>query len=411
MTWLLMPSRWSSPSLRLVVQLVAARIHVRRARRRRRGRRRILGPVSVIVPAYNEAANIAATVRSLVASDYPRLEVIVVDDGSTDGTADIVERLRPARRPRDPPGQRRQAGRPQHRHPRTPAATCWSSSTATPSSSRDAIGRLVQPLRRPGRRRGLRQHQGRQPARPARPLAAPGVRDRVQPRPADVRRRCECMPTVPGAIGAFRREALVDVGGVSARHPRRGHRPHDGDHPGRLAGGRTSRDAIAWTEAPPRCGSCGGSATAGATARCRRCGSTAGRWSSAAPAGRLGRRGLPYLLLFQVAAAAGRARWSTSTRIYGLLFLPWSQVGRRLARLHSRCRRSPPRTRCTSTGSATAHCGALPFQQVVYRQLMYLVVVQSMVTALLGSRLRWHRMVRTGEAAALIQPGAVAPRQ
>ena len=43
-------------------------------------------PVSVIVPAYNEKECIAATVRSLVASDYP-IEMIVVDDGSTDGTA------------------------------------------------------------------------------------------------------------------------------------------------------------------------------------------------------------------------------------------------------------------------------------------------------------------------------------
>jgi hypothetical protein len=43
----------------------------------------------------------------------------------------------------------------------------------------------------------------------------------------------------------------------------------------------------------------------------------------------------------------------------------------------------------------------LPLQQVVYRQLMYLVVVQAAVTALLGSRLRWHRMARTGSAAAL----------
>ncbi len=54
-------------------------------------------PVTVIVPAYNEEAGIAATVRSLAASDYPELEVIVVDDGSTDGTADIVARPRPAR--------------------------------------------------------------------------------------------------------------------------------------------------------------------------------------------------------------------------------------------------------------------------------------------------------------------------
>ena len=38
----------------------------------------------------------------------------------------------------------------------------------------------------------------------------------------------------------------------------------------------------------------------------------------------------------------------------------------------------------------------LPLQQFVYRQMMYLVVVQSTVTALTGSRLRWHRMQRTG---------------
>ena len=49
--------------------------------------------VSVVVPAYNEALGIAATVRSLAASDYPELEIIVVDDGSTDDTAALVARL------------------------------------------------------------------------------------------------------------------------------------------------------------------------------------------------------------------------------------------------------------------------------------------------------------------------------
>jgi cellulose synthase/poly-beta-1,6-N-acetylglucosamine synthase-like glycosyltransferase len=43
-------------------------------------------PVSVIVPAYNEAPNIVTTVESLLALSYPSHEVIVVDDGSTDGT-------------------------------------------------------------------------------------------------------------------------------------------------------------------------------------------------------------------------------------------------------------------------------------------------------------------------------------
>lgn len=39
---------------------------------------------------------------------------------------------------------------------------------------------------------------------------------------------------------------------------------------------------------------------------------------------------------------------------------------------------------------------ALPLQQVVYRQLMYLVVIQSMVSALSGVRLPWHKLERTG---------------
>ena len=39
---------------------------------------------------------------------------------------------------------------------------------------------------------------------------------------------------------------------------------------------------------------------------------------------------------------------------------------------------------------------ALPLQQVVYRQLMYLVTIQSVMTALLGTRHRWQAMNRTG---------------
>src|SRR5690606_28475691 len=78
--------------LRLLLQVVAARVHVRR--RRRDGRPlRFLGTVSVVVPAYNEAANIAATVRPLAGCDYPHAEVLVVDDGSTDGAAESVRLL------------------------------------------------------------------------------------------------------------------------------------------------------------------------------------------------------------------------------------------------------------------------------------------------------------------------------
>ena len=49
--------------------------------------------VSVIIPARNERRNIERCVRSVLSTDYPRSEVIVVDDHSTDGTGEIVREL------------------------------------------------------------------------------------------------------------------------------------------------------------------------------------------------------------------------------------------------------------------------------------------------------------------------------
>lgn len=49
--------------------------------------------ITVIVPARNEAADITATLHSLLAQDYPNLQIIAVDDRSTDQTGSIIDSI------------------------------------------------------------------------------------------------------------------------------------------------------------------------------------------------------------------------------------------------------------------------------------------------------------------------------
>ncbi|HET9822312.1 MAG TPA: glycosyltransferase [Burkholderiaceae bacterium] len=48
--------------------------------------------VSLLVPAYNEEATIAASVRSMLQLEYPEFEIIVINDGSKDGTLEVLRR-------------------------------------------------------------------------------------------------------------------------------------------------------------------------------------------------------------------------------------------------------------------------------------------------------------------------------
>ena len=204
----------------------------------------------------------------------------------------------------------------------------------------------------------------------------------------------QCMPTIPGAIGAFRRGVLAEVGGVSDDTL-----AEDTDLTMAVcrAGWRVvyAPDARAWTEAPASLGQLW-------RQRYRWCyGTMQAMWKhkravlEPGASGRLGRRGLPYLLAFQVLLPL-LAPVVDVAAVYALVFLPSPTIAyvwlaflalQYLAAVYAfvldRERLGP--------------LWSLVLQQVVYRQLMYLVVIQSVASALYGIRLRWQKLRRTGE--------------
>jgi len=65
------------------------------------------GLVSIIVPAKDEEANIGAALETILAQDYPNIEIIVVDDRSADGTAEVVRGVAAQHPPRSVQSRRR----------------------------------------------------------------------------------------------------------------------------------------------------------------------------------------------------------------------------------------------------------------------------------------------------------------
>ncbi len=384
--------------LRTLLVMVVALRHGRRTRRARHAvahasplRKPPSGPVTVVVPAYNERETIESTVRSLAASTHP-VEIVVVDDGSTDGTADLVENLA---LPNVRVIRQANAGK----------ATALNAGIATARNEivvlidgdtvfePGTVAALVAPFADPA----IGAVAGN-----ARVANRKGLLSRLQNIEYvvgfNIDRRVQDMwgvvTTVPGAVGAYRTRALRAVGGISADTL-----AEDTDLAITLgrAGWRVvyEPDARGWTEAP---------ATLGQLWRQRY------RWSygimqslwkhrhavvERGVSGHVGRVGLGLTALFQIILPL-LAPLVDIYLVYGLVFLDpvvtaitWGGVmfvQLLLGAVAFRLEREPVRA-----------LWLLPAQQLVYRQLMYAVLIQSIATAAAGIALRWQKIPRVGD--------------
>lgn len=85
---------WLIPGVYLLFLILLLHRYAHRQPRLRSYPPLVKGPlISVLVPARNEAANIETCLRSILGTAYESIEVIVVDDRSSDGTAAIVEHI------------------------------------------------------------------------------------------------------------------------------------------------------------------------------------------------------------------------------------------------------------------------------------------------------------------------------
>ncbi|MEU4237792.1 bifunctional polysaccharide deacetylase/glycosyltransferase family 2 protein [Actinoplanes sp. NPDC026619] len=351
----------------------------------------VTDPVSVIVPAYNEKEGIEAAVRSLAGGDYPTIEVVVVDDGSTDGTAAIVERMgmpgvRVVRVPNGGKSNALNTGIALAKHDLIVTVD------GDTIFEKDSIRNLVQAFADPtvGAVAGNVKVGNREKMVAAWQHIEYVIGFNLDRRLYEV---LNCMPTVPGAIGAFRREALAQVGGISDETL-----AEDTDVTMALcrAGWRVVYEerAKAWTEAPT---------TLEQLYRQRyrwSYGTMQAMWKhrralrDSGPSGRFGRVGLPFLALFGVALPM-LAPVVDIMLLYGLVFWELQETliawfGMLMLQLFTAA------VAFRFDRESMVPLWRLPLQQFAYRQLMYLVLMQSFTTAMTGGRLRWHKLHRAG---------------
>ncbi|MFD5590496.1 bifunctional polysaccharide deacetylase/glycosyltransferase family 2 protein [Streptomyces griseorubiginosus] len=381
---------------RFGMMLILARRHYRQRNRRRFcWGPAVTRPVSVIVPAYNEKECIANTLESLSKSTHP-IEVIVVDDGSSDGTSEIArEAARRLGMTNVRIIRQENAGKPAALNNGVRSA-CHDIVVMMDGDTvfePDTVRQLVQPFadEEVGAVAGNAKVGNRNTVIGAWQHIEYVMGFNLDRRMYDLLR---CMPTIPGAIGAFRRDAVLQVGGMSedtlaedtditiAMH-RAGWRVVYQEH------------ARAWTEAP-------GSLKQLWSQRYRwSYGTMQALWkhrkslTDRGPSGRFGRVGMPLVVIFQIVTPVFAPLIDVFTA-YSMIFIDfraalyaWLAVlGIQLVCAAYAFRLDREKYR---------YLLMMPLQQLAYRQMMYLVLIHSCVTALTGGRLRWQKLKRTGE--------------
>ncbi|MET8766203.1 glycosyltransferase [Streptomyces sp. NPDC004658] len=381
---------------RFGMMLVLARRHHRQRNRHRFGwGPPVTRPVSVVVPAYNEKECIAHTLRSLARSTHP-IEIIVVDDGSTDGTSRI------ARDAAESLGmtnvrviRQENAGKPAalNNGVRNASHDIVVMMDGDTVFEPDTVRQLVQPFADPsvGAVAGNAKVGNRTTLIGAWQHIEYVMGFNLDRRMYDLLR---CMPTIPGAIGAFRRDAVLAVGGMSEDTL-----AEDTDITIALhrAGWRVvyQEHARAWTEAPGSLGQLWSQRYRWSYGTMQALWKHRKSLTDRGPSGRFGRVGMPLVVVFQVITPLFAPLIDVFT-LYSMIFvdfraalLAWLAVlGVQLLCAGYAFRLDREKYR---------YLLMMPLQQLAYRQMMYLVLIHSCVTALTGGRLRWQKLKRTGE--------------
>ena len=345
--------------------------------------------VSIIVPAYNEGKVISTTLRSLLASTYRNFEILVIDDGSTDDTAEVVTAMaaqHPAiRLIRQTNGGKSKAANRALSEARGDIVVAVDADTMV---APEAIPKMIAHFASPdvtavcgniavGNVNGI--------------FTAFQAIEYVTSQNFDRRAYSvlNCISVVPGALGAWRREAVIAAGGYSEETL-----TEDADLTLAILrrGGRVvyEPEAHGMTEAPE---------SLGALLKQRF------RWTygtyqclwkhrSGFFKGTLGWVGLPNMVIFQVLfplvspigdvimlLSIWRGDWKAFLVGY-VAFLVMDICGSLLA--------------FTLDHKPLRWLPLLLVQRFTYRQIMYYICFKAMIAAMKGARHGWRKLDRTG---------------